>query len=353
MGHAFHVQPYNITPRRTRVATPIRLQLQESNSLLEAAAPLPSSQITVPIESLGFEWRITNAMEDEATSREEDEAASRDHPDYNTERPYSLISHFRGPVLSDFRGEPMEINSQTESVGSIDEAPAILAEETSPDITGENEGSSTYDPRIGIGLLYKIIDKPRDLDYRLWRVAGEHALTNVAMEAVMRAIRMTTEIREVKQLPKEMDSLHNQIHLHEIELSYVQRCSKCRQYKIWKYSRDSRNEVNKDRKCCGEKLLNTEDHFMMLNPSQVFSLALPKNLRRRRLRLLSPHEKHMFNELNLKAEDDVSITINYDRVAVFKSSGRNAWPILATNDGFQVQNTVYIKLSTASEHVRS
>ena len=36
--------------------------------------------------------------------------------------------------------------------------------------------------------------------------------------------------------------------------------------------------------------------------------------------------------------------MNDDGAAVFKSSGRNAWPILATNDGFQVQNTFYIKL---------
>ena len=189
-------------------------------------------------------------MKDEETSREEDEAASSDHPDYNTERRCSVISDFRGPVFSEFRGEHMEIISQTESVGSIDEGPAILAEETLPDITGENEASRTYDPPLG--LSYKLIDKPRDLCYRLRRLAGEHALTNVVMEAIMRAIRMTTEIREAKQLPKEMDSLQNQMHLYDIELRYEQLCSKCRQYKTWKYSRDSRNEVNKDRKCCGE-----------------------------------------------------------------------------------------------------
>ena len=267
MGPSFSVQPYNATPRISTVATPIRLRLQTSN-VLEAPVPLPSSQIILPIESFGFEWRTVNAMEDEAMST--------DHPDCSINDRLSSISHFRDPVLPEFRGEPMEINSQTESVGSIDETPAILDDETVPDVTGENEGSRTYDPRIGIGMSFKLIDKPRDLGYRLWKLAGEHALTNVAMEAIMRAIWMTTEIRQVKQLPKEMDSLHNQMHLHDIELSYVQRCSKCRLYKTWKYNRDSMNEVNKDRKCCGEKLLNTEDNVIMLNLQPCLAKKSPE-----------------------------------------------------------------------------
>ena len=50
MGPTFHVKPYNTIPRRTRVATPMRLRGRESNGI-EADTPLPSWQITVPIES--------------------------------------------------------------------------------------------------------------------------------------------------------------------------------------------------------------------------------------------------------------------------------------------------------------
>ena len=83
-------------------------------------------------------------------------------------------------------------------------------------------------------------------------------------------------------------------------------------------------------------MLNTQDHFVLLNPAQVLSLAIPVNLRSRRLDLISPEEKQKFEELGLNCEEDFSLTLNYDGASVFKSSGRSLWPVLATIDGLPV-----------------
>ena len=146
-------------------------------------------------------------------------------------------------------------------------------------------------------------------------MAGRHRLSNAALEDIMADIRMTEGLGESKQLPKEVNTLHNE--LNDIELTYCQRCSQCKQYKMWTYSRDSSNEVNKDRQCCKKPLLNTQDHFVFLNPAQVLRLAIPVNLRSRRLDLISPEEKQQFQELELNCEQDFSLTLNYDGVSVF------------------------------------